>query len=245
MSTSSAVVPMSFGFIDHALVEEYLNLQPPAAIIAESKGKMIVQEGDFVDHSMLLLEGWIGLSKMLPDGETQIIDILLPGDFALVGAHYANKAACSIEALSDVRFINIRPHHANGPSKVMQHVREMMAAEIVTTQARTAELMLRIGKGNAANRIAYALLEFFVRLEDVGRTQDRSYVFPITQQKFGEFTGLSNVHVCRTLRRLERDGIISHPTPTRIELTDMDALCDIAEIDLESFREEIIIRRRK
>ena len=221
----------------------YLGIHPKSTIERVAKGQFIVQEDDFADHSILLLEGWVAFSKSLPDGETQIIDVLLPGDFALIGAINAPVSACSVEALSDAQYISVRSIHANGPSADMAQLREMMAGEIVRTQARTAELLLRMGKGSAAIRIAYALLEFYVRLDAIGRVQDGGFDFPITQQKLGEFTGLSNVHVCRTMRRFERDGIIAHPTALRLVLSEMDALCDIAGIDLQMFRDEILMHR--
>lgn len=224
------------------LVDAFLRVQPHAKIQKAPKGKTIVQEGDFADHSMLLLEGWLAFTKMLPDGETQIIDVMLPGDFALIGAVSAPVAACSVEALSDVRFTSIRPGHANGSDPGMAELRELMAGEIVLTQSRTAELLLRMGRGNAANRIAYALLEFYVRLEAIGLTKGTRFAFPMTQHKLGEFSGLSNVHVCRTLRRFEREGIISYPEPSVIDLIDLDALCEIAGIDLNSFRDQILAR---
>ncbi len=228
---------------DQTLIDIFLRVQPKPQIETARKGKTLIQEDDFADHSMLLLEGWMAFSKMLPEGETQIIDVMLPGDFALIGAANAPVAACSVEALSDTRFINIRAAQINGPEADMAYLRELMAAEIVRTQSRTSELLLRMGRGNAANRVAYALLEFFVRLEVIGLTKGTCFGFPMTQHKLGEFTGLSNVHVCRTLRRFERDGIISHPTASEINLVDLDALSDISGIVLETFRNEILARR--
>ena len=225
------------------LVQAYLRVNPQPVIETARKGASILREDDFADHSMLLLEGWAALSKMLPEGETQIIDVLLPGDFALIGALHASVAACSVEALSDIRYVNIRRAQINGDGPEMANLRELAAAEIVHTQARTAELLLRLGRGSAASRIAYALLEFYIRLETIGLTDGNRFVFPMTQRKFGQFTGLSNVHVCRTLRRYERDGIVSHPAPSEIALNDLNALCEAAGIDLDTFRQEILLQR--
>jgi len=225
------------------LVAAYLSVQPHPPIEAVPKGRIIVQEDDFADHAMLLLDGWVAFSKMLPDGETQIIDVMLPGDFALIGAETAPVAACTVEALSDARFINIRPPHANGPAPELAGLRGLMAAEIVRSQARISELLLRLGQGSAASRVAYALLEFYIRLDAIGLVKDQCFAFPITQQKTGEFTGLSNVHVCRTMRRFERDGLISHPHHNDIILCDIDALCGIAGVDLRVLRNEILSQR--
>ena len=225
-----------------ALVQAFLRARPQAIIEIARKGKTIVHEDDFADHSMLLLEGWVAFSKMLPDGERQIIDVMLPGDFALIGAIYAPVAACTVEVLSDSRFINIRPAHANGPEPEMAALRDLLASEIVKTQSRMSEILLRMGKGNSANRVVYALLEFYVRLEAVELTDGTRFDFPMTQHKIGEFTGLSNVHVCRTMRRFEREGIISYPIHGEICLNDLDALCDFAGIDLDTFRHEILLQ---
>ncbi|MFP7674494.1 Crp/Fnr family transcriptional regulator [Marivita sp. S0852] len=223
-----------------ALVTAFLKAQPKAHIETAAKGTSIVREDDFADHSMLLLDGWAAFSKMLPDGETQIVDVMLPGDFALIGAAHASVAACSVDALSDVRYINIRAVQANGPEPELATLRELMAAEIVKTQSRTSELLLRMGKGSSTNRIAYALLEFFVRLEAIDRVDGTRFEFPMTQHKIGEFTGMSNVHVCRTMRRFERDGLISYPQHGEICLDDLEALTEFAGIDLDTLRHVLL-----
>ncbi len=203
---------------------------------------VLTRENDVADHSILLIEGWVALSKTLVSGDVQITDLMLPGDFALVGTRMVPVAATTIEALSDVRYVMIGPDQANGPGAASEALRQVLAACILTTQSRTAELLLRLGRGTAANRIAYALLEIYIRLQSVGLTVGTAFDFPITQQKFGEFTGLTNVHVCRTLRRFEAGGLIRHPDHRMIELSDLPALCDLADIDLDLLREEILIR---
>lgn len=229
--------------LGQSLVAAYLHLRPHAPVETARKGQVIVREDDFADHAMLLLDGWVAFSKMLPDGETQIVDVMLDGDFALIGAETAPIAAFSVEALSDARFINIRAPNANGPAPEQAGLRILMAAGIVRTQARISELLLRLGQGSAASRVAYGLLEFYIRLDAIGRVKGHRFGFPITQQKFGAFTGLSNVHVCRTMRRFERDGFIAHPGPGEIALNDITALCDIAGVDLDVLRHEILIQR--
>ncbi len=207
-----------------------------------ARGTVLVRENDMADHSILLLEGWVALSKTLPSGDVQIIDLMLPGDFALIGTQIVPVAATTVEALSDIRYVHISPEQANGPSAASATLRHVLAACILTTQSRTSELLLRLGRGTAANRIAYGLLEVYTRLQAVGLTNGSTFGFPITQQKFGEFTGLTNVHVCRTLRRFETEGLICHPDQHSIELLDLPALCALADIDLEVLRNEILIK---
>ena len=205
------------------------------------RNTILVHEGDPADYSLFLLDGWLALSKTLQSGDVQIIDLMLPGDFALVGTQIVPVAATTLEALSDIEYILISPDQANGPGADAVQLRHVLAAAILTTQSRTSELLLRLGRGSAAQRIAYALLEIYTRLQAVGRTQDSTFQFPITQQEFGEFTGLTNVHVCRTMRRFEASGLLRHHDDHFIELINLGALCEIADIDLDLFKEEILI----
>lgn len=233
-----------------AIVSQHLPERLRALLVGEgafrtrdaARGTVLIRENDKADHSILLLDGWISLSKTLPSGDVQIIDLMLPGDFALVGTRMVPVAATTMEALSDIKYVVIGPEEANGPGAASATLRHVLAACLLTTQSRTSEMLLRLGRGTAANRIAYALLEVFIRLQSVGLTTGTSFEFPITQQKFGEFTGMTNVHVCRTLRRFETEGLIRHPDHLTIELLDLPALCDLADIDLSLFRQEILIR---
>ncbi len=233
-----------------AIVSQHLPEALRAMLVGEGafrtrrapRGTVLVRENDTADHSILLLDGWISLSKTLPSGDVQIIDLMLPGDFALVGTRMVPVAATTMEALSDTVYVLIGPEQANGPSAASATLRHVLAACILTTQSRTSEMLLRLGRGTAANRIAYALLEIFVRLQAVGLTTGTAFEFPITQQKFGEFTGMTNVHVCRTLRRFETEGMIRHPDHKSIELIDLPALCALADINLPLFRQEILMR---
>lgn len=207
-----------------------------------ARGTILIRENEPADYSLLLIDGWMALSKTLRSGDVQITDLMLPGDFALVGTRLVAVAANTMEALSDVEYIRIGPEDANGLGMDAAELRHHLAAAVLTTQSRTSELLLRLGRGHAASRIAYALLEIHTRLQAVGLTYGTTFDFPITQQKFGEFTGLTNVHVCRTLRRFEVDGLIQHREDSRIELIDIPALCEIADIDLELYKEEILTR---
>lgn len=228
---------------ERSLTDLVMRLQARPQVETARKGRILLQEDAFADHSMLLLEGWVGLSKMLPEGEAQIIDVLLPGDLAMIGARRAPVSAFSVEALSDARYVSIRPSRLQGPAPEMAMLRDLIAAEMVRAQARTAEILLRMGRGTAANRLAYALLEFHARLGAVGLVRDNAFEFPMTQQRLGEFVGLSNVHVCRTMRRFAREGIVSHPADGHLRLDDLDALCGIAGVDLAALRNEILARR--
>lgn len=207
------------------------------------RGAVLTVENDHADHSLLLLEGWMALYKSLPDGRTQMIDIMLPGDFALVGTPLVPVAVCTVEALCDLRYARIDLGRIIASDSEARQVRQLVAANLLTGQARAYALLLRLGHGSAETRVAYALLELFLRLEALGATDGRTFPLPITQRHLGDYTGLTNVHVCRTMRRFEHQGLVAHPDQGHVTLLGMDALCDKAGIALEDLRNQILIRR--
>ncbi|MCC5959437.1 MAG: winged helix-turn-helix domain-containing protein [Rhodobacteraceae bacterium] len=60
------------------------------------------------------------------------------------------------------------------------------------------------------------------------------------QKQLGDFTGLSSVHVCLTLRRMNRLGLITTQDRMDITIHDVSALAEIAEVDLATLRKAII-----
>ena len=70
------------------------------------------------------------------------------------------------------------------------------------------EWIVNVGGRDAYSRIAHLFCEIFLKLKAVGLTNGTSFDFPITQSKLGEATGLSTVHVNRSVQSLRTDGLI-------------------------------------
>lgn len=220
-----------------------LGLKPDLRARHAKPGETIAREGDNTNFFMLVLEGWVALSKSLDDGETQIIDFLIDGDFALISSKGVAALSFSVEALGDVRYLVFTEDMINGPEPEAATLRSHLAATVTATQSRTAELLLRVGHASAETRVAYALIELYLRLDVIGRVDGSRFHVPMTQKQLGQFTGLSNVHVCRTLRRLARQGLVKTGDHMRIEICDVHAICRMADLDLEDLRAEIIPMR--
>jgi CRP-like cAMP-binding protein len=67
---------------------------------------------------------------------------------------------------------------------------------------------MSLGQRTASERMAHLLCELFVRLRLAGLTEDTSCDFPLTQSDLAEATGLSKVHVNRTLQELRSAELI-------------------------------------
>ena len=67
---------------------------------------------------------------------------------------------------------------------------------------------MSLGQRTALERIAHLLCEIWLRLRLAGLTRGDSCDFPLTQGDLADATGLSKVHVNRTLQELRADGLI-------------------------------------
>lgn len=201
-------------------------------------GQLIIMEGDQSASVLCLLSGWLSLSKSLPYGESQIVDLALQGEIIEADG---DVSAVTIEAVSQASVAVI-------PVAIWDEIKQQrpdlgrISTQIrAASRSRMAERMLRLGRGRAAVRMAYALLELNVRLEANGQAHEGKYHLPMNQRILGNFVGLSSVHVCRTLSKLVSDGIIRATGQMSIEILDFDALTEIAGVDLVALRREIIL----
>jgi CRP-like cAMP-binding protein len=64
----------------------------------------------------------------------------------------------------------------------------------------------------------------------VGRTRGQAFSFPVTQDELGDATGLSTVHVNRTLQELREAGLI-RSVEREIVIEDWKALQEAGEFD--------------
>lgn len=202
-------------------------------------GSAVAYEGQNLSWVAFVLEGWLGLSKSLEDGQTQIVDFALPGDIALPANADGLTSQYNITAHTPVRLAIFSNADWERIAKEIPGLWNLARLLEAGVYARLSERFLRMGKGNASMRIAYALLEFFVRLNPSGQKGTERFHIPLKQQQFGDFAGLSSVHVCRTLKRLSSDGILTVEDHMDITINDIAALAKIAEVSMPRLRASI------
>ena len=88
-----------------------------------------------------------------------------------------------------------------------------------------------IGRRDARTRIAYVLCGFALRLKIAGLGEQTGYQLSMTQEQLGDVSGLTSVHVNRTLKSLEADGLIERVTPRSITIGDWKKLAAAGDFD--------------
>jgi CRP-like cAMP-binding protein len=91
------------------------------------------------------------------------------------------------------------------------------------------EWIANVGRRDARTRIAHLLCEFSLRLEVAGLGQQSDYQLPMTQDQVADATGLTPVHVNRTLKGLEAEGLITRANPRSINIGNWKNLAEAGD----------------
>ena len=93
------------------------------------------------------------------------------------------------------------------------------------------EWIANVGRRDARMRVAHLLCEFALRLKSAGLGDETGYELPMTQEQLADSTGLTPVHVNRTLKALEREGLIARASARAIDIGDWRKLADAGDFD--------------
>ena len=168
----------------------------------------IIREGDKPVAVNVVLEGWAYGYKQLPDGRRQIVSFFIPGDLCDTNVFILKEMDHSIGSITRVSYSQIS---ALDFEELMARSPRITAAlwwhELVTA-AIQREWTMNVGQRTAAERLGHLFCEMFIRLEVAGLVDGNSCDWPLTQYDLADSTGLTAVHVNRTLQELRRLQLI-------------------------------------
>jgi CRP-like cAMP-binding protein len=221
---------------EHPLVQRFRNF---GALPAEDEARLralannhpqtkaarrdLIREGDHPRAVFLILSGWACRYKVLEDGRRQLLQFLIPGDLCDVHNVVLREMDHSIGAVTEVRFSEISHCSIEELERASPHLRHALWWHSMTAIAMQREWTTNIGQRSALERLSHLFCELFLRLRSVGLTEDRSCDMPITQTDLGDATGLTSVHVNRTIQQLRETGLIVLQS-RRLTIPDFGAL---------------------
>jgi CRP-like cAMP-binding protein len=169
----------------------------------------LIREGDVPHAVYLILDGWACRYKMLEDGRRQLIAFLLPGDLCDLNIFVLREMDHSVAALAPLTYAEIGKDGLEELSTARPHITRALWWDALVGAAIQREWTVNLGQRTAYERLGHLLCELFLRLEAVGLTSGKRCDFPITQTHLAEATGLSVVHVNRTLQELRSNRLIT------------------------------------
>jgi CRP-like cAMP-binding protein len=138
---------------------------------------------------------------LLPDGQRQIVDFQIPGDFLGLRSVLLKFSDHSIEPVTDIEVTEILLHDLLDAFARTPRLAAAILWAASRDEAMVVEHLVDLGRRDAAERMAHFLLELGARLALVGLGSKTGFACPLTQYHLADALGLSAVHVNRVLRQ--------------------------------------------
>lgn len=187
----------------------------------------IIREGEEPLDINLVLSGWCYRHKHLEDGRRQIIAFFLPGDLCDHNIFILREMDHSVSTITPVTISAVSRQTFDEVTLNHPRITQALWWESLVAAAIQREWTVNLGQRTATERMSHLLCELFLRLQAVNLVKDNSCDFPITQAELADATGLSAVHVNRTLQELRSSGVIELKSKT-LTIPDLNALMRVS-----------------
>ncbi len=191
----------------------------------------IVRERELATHSCLLISGFAIRHKIVADGARQIVAVHMKGDLVDLQNSFLSIADHSVQVLTDSEVAFIPREAVKKLAFERPNVGMAMWFDTLVDASVFREWIANVGRRDARTRIAHLLCEFSLRLKVAGLGEATDYELPMTQEQLADTTGLTPVHVNRTLKGLEAENLITRKSSRSITIGDWKKLADAGDFD--------------
>jgi CRP/FNR family transcriptional regulator len=180
-----------------------------------------------------LLSGMAVRSVMMENGQRQVISFVFPGDLIGLQSGIMGEARHTVTAVTEA-VLCVFPRDRIWDLFTNQPARAYDMTWIAAVEEHfLGETVATLGRRDATQRIAWALVRIWRRLVALGMEYDGAVPFPFRQQDLSDALGLSIVHTNRVIVALRSEGLV-RISGRRLEMLDPVALSRLALMDLET-----------
>lgn len=222
--------------------EAILDLPSHAQQVRSNKD--FVPLGNKVDHSCLIVAGLVGRFGQNAEGNRQITAIHVPGDMADLHSVVQPFPSSALQALSVATILRV-PHSAlRAAASRHPAVAEALWRDCMVDASILSQWVVNVGRRDAKQRIAHLICEMATRIVGTPGSHAIAFDLPVTQTQLADATGLTPVHVNRTLQMLRGLGIVEWSRSNVVRIPRWGALAAIAEFDPEYLQAAVMPQAR-
>lgn len=233
-------------FLDRLTSRSVLSGEERQAILdLPSHAEQVQSNRDFVplgvkvDQACLIVAGLVGRFGQNSEGNRQITAIHIPGDMADLHSVVQPTTGSALQALSVATILRI-PHAAiRAAATRYPAVAEALWRDCVVDASILSQWVVNVGRRDARQRIAHLLCEIAIRLRGQPDRGEIMFDFPITQTQLGDATGLTAVHVNRTLQGLRASRIVEWSRGDVVRIPHWGALAAAGDFDPEYLQTKV------
>ena len=187
-----------------AAQQTILNL--PGRIAEVRRNQDFVEIGTHASHACLVLDGLTARWGKTLDGQRQITALHVAGDMPDLHSLMLPEVTFGLQALSTTTIWRV-PHAALREAVATPEIAQAFWRDCTADAAIATEWVVNVGRRKAKPRIAHLVCEIATRLGMDGGNNSFAFHLPLTQTHIGSATGLSTVHVNRSLQDLKKAGL--------------------------------------
>lgn len=191
-------------------------------------GAYIVQEGDKAAACQIMLTGFAHRHRFSAEGLRHIVGIHGQGDILNLPSLPPVAAEDFVQALGPVTVAIIPTESLLALCRSHPRISNALWSEVEAEMSIVRAWISNMGRRDARGRIAHLFCELAMRDHPAGGRDAFEIILPLTQAELADATGMTTVHVNRTLRALESEGFIERDR-RRILVPDWRRLAELAD----------------
>ena len=176
--------------------------------------------------ALVLRRGMVKISHILMDGRQQIVDFLSAGDI-IVGKPSNSEDSRTVTATTEVEACEIRQAALRKLCIESPAIGELLLNGAFSEIDRKSDQLTLLGRKRSDERVASFLLDFSARAARRGARAER-LILPMSRAEIADYLSLTAETVSRALTVLREEKLIRLPTPSEVELCDIEALRQVA-----------------
>lgn len=205
--------------------------------ITLKKGERLLEQGSNGGGLFTLLDGIMMRYHSLDDGRRQIVNFMFPGDLIGLQGAFGGSVSHSVEALLEARLCTFNSDRffdlIVAQPALGYDITWLAAKEETALEAH----LVALGRRSAQERVTYLAIWLLRRALATCTSDGKNRLsVAITQAQIADMLGLSLVHTNRTIKALERSGMVIWK-PNSIEIPDLERAAEFAQIEDEAVRE--------
>lgn len=206
----------------------------PGNVRSYRRGDIVLPAGERLQGSAIILSGLVTRAIYMRDGRRQILGIGIPGDFLAGRSGDGHRTTARLVAAAPSAVLFLEPGMLGAMARQLPGLEAALDWVTDRELADAARQIERLGRHAARGRITHFLLDLFYRHRLAGLTEAGAVTLPLTQSDIADASGLSLVHVNKTLASLEQCGMLRRRR-SRVELVDIPGLAEICALPFEAF----------
>lgn len=190
----------------------------------------IIRPGDKTDEATLVAKGLVGRFDSRRNGDRQLTAVYIPGDMCDLHSVPVPQAGWGLVALSPCTILKIPHAEIRKAALDFPALSYAFWRDTIVDGSILSKWVSNLGRREAKPRLAHFLCEMGMRFETVDLGSRTDFTLDMSQAQLAEVIGVTAVHLNRTLQELRSEGLITSQQ-RRIEVSDWEALCRLAEFD--------------